>query len=111
MAEQNIVIQKNDKQIYINYTSVYEKVNLLKNFINQDIIQESHKSFSNISELIAEMNGETCETLKLTSKLAVQKTEVLSNIFLNLLDFIEYSSKEFEREDLERANDIMNKEK
>lgn len=96
-----------EEKIYIKYDAVYEKIQLLKQFLNEEVISITNNKFSEISQIISEMDGKTCEELKESSKLTLEKTTTFSNTLIGLLDFIEKSTKDMEKDDLERATKIL----
>lgn len=98
------------KQIFIEYESVYKKIEELKNIIQIDIIEQSTVSKKNELEALENMSGETNDALMNFTSSNFTKIQSMAVILNQILKYIETSAKYFEYEDNQLNRNIKLKQ-
>ena len=98
------------EQIKIDYDTIYAKVAELQHFLDEDVQKDSGRKYGKVQESLDNMSGRTTEAMKETVLKTRQKTETMVTALQQILQFIQTSTKEYQRKENELAGQIKNEE-
>jgi len=97
-------------QIKIDYDGIYAKVAELLHFLDEDIQKDSERKYGMVQQSLDNMSGRTTEAMKETVVVTQQKTTTMVAALQQVLQFIQTSTKDYQRKENEVANHIKNEE-